>query len=217
MNRPVNFNDPTGHKPACDNGEWDGCQHIADSFKDDFDEFLSKATKIAKNKGKKDTLEAMARIVESAAEIFDGNWGEMMRALNLVFLGTTHTGPGTLQEAERFGNASNLPKDIYLGGYFLDAGFKKEYQDGANQIGHVWGFIANSTVLTGISYEKNGAITNSKMANIYHEFTHPFTGGSRQDFMLSLAGIEIGKQISNGTISPYELGDVLRTNLGTTP
>lgn len=50
--------------------------------------------------------------------------------------------------------------------------------------------------------------------NNYHEFYPKENGRNRQDFMLGLAGIEIGKQITEGKISPYELGDALRTNLG---
>lgn len=136
-------------------------------------------------------------------------WG----ALGRVFIGTPATGPGTLVGADNLQLAGNL-SNFYLGGHFKDAGFNEAYQDGENQVGHVWGFIANTTILHGTFYDKHAADIETILANNGHEFTEIGTGGSIQDFMLSRAGMKIGNQITNGLIAPDDLDDVLITNLG---
>jgi len=88
---------------------------------------------------------------------------------------------------------------------------------------HVWGYIAQSTVLTqstvlsGNSYRQNAAQFEGAVGNNWHEFKDFWDGmggASRQDFLLGKVGLVIGSQISNGTISPYDLGNALRANLG---
>jgi len=220
-NDPVNHTDPSGHCRM--DAKADDClkadRSNAPTFETRFETFFADAERIAKNKGKKDTLEAMARIVESASENFNGNWNEMMKALGMVFLGLpenngTYSGPGTLYYAEATKNKNPDFPTYFLGRYFKDTRFNRYYQDDNNQVYHVWGYIANTAVVNGDWHAGRIARSESIYANNYHEFTDKTDGSSRQDFLLSRAGIEIGSQITSDTILPNELGDVLRTNLG---
>ena len=216
MNNPVNLNDPTGHKYNPCKGEASGykCHRELKRAQDQFDQFFSEAEQIAKNKGKKDTLEAMARIVEKAAKIYSGDWKQMMTALSKVFLGIPDFGVGALQKADQLAESVDGFPTYFLGGYFSDKGFNSAFQDGHNQVYHVWGYIAQTVILSGDYNEYEDAVNVGKLANNYHEFFPDSAGGSRQDFILGVAGMAIGTDISYGKISPYELGGALRTDLG---
>ncbi len=194
----------------------------AQFFQDNFEEFLLEAEGIAKRQAKKDALETMAKIVDTAADIFNGDLDQMMRALGMVFLGLPSEGPfygpGTLDKAHKIAEGykdQSLP-DYYLGDYFKnDRGFGEIYRDGSeNQVYHLWGYIAQTTVLSNNINLITGALDEARLANVGHEFFPDGNqGGSREDFALGVAGMYIGRQITFGEISPFDLGNVLRVDM----
>jgi hypothetical protein len=158
----------------------------------------------------------MARIVDKAANIFNGNWDQMLRALSMVFLGVNTYGMHTLQKADELASGGDFPRYFLGEDYFGDAGFKEAFQDGTNQVYHAWGYIAQTATLSGSYDDYESAKYIGFIGNAWHEFVDNGGSGSIQDFRLGFYGMSIGTEITYGQISPYELGDVLRTNLGET-
>ncbi|MBV6396868.1 MAG: hypothetical protein HFACDABA_02470 [Anaerolineales bacterium] len=180
-----------------------------DEFETLFQQFYKEASRIAKNLGRKDALEAMAKIVDKAATIFNGNLNYMMMALGIVFIGTPTYGGMTLLAAEEVDESSEY--SIFML-EFGDKGFHDDLRDGDNQVYHVWAFIAQIVDPHG---DYNGIHANAvlgKLANNKHEFIDKH--GSRQDFILSIVGMSIGVRLTFGKISPFDLGDALRAALG---
>jgi hypothetical protein len=99
---------------------------------------------------------------------------------------------------------------------FGDSGFHKDFQDGDNQLFHLWGYIAQ-TYSNPAFVEFNTVI--GIVGNVYHEIGQSVLnkddgwGTSWNDYALSEAGMSIGTQLSRGEIFGYGLGDYLRKRL----
>jgi hypothetical protein len=91
-------------------------------------------------------LEAMALIVDYSAVLFDGNYEEMIPALNQVFCGTTTTAPWGIAGAQFADKCAAVGRpDCKQNTYtFGDSGFKEEFQDTGNQIFHFWAYVAQT-------------------------------------------------------------------------
>ncbi len=171
-----------------------------------FGELYDYAKRVHDKFWKKDPLNAMAKIVDKAADLYKGDWNKMLPALSQLFIGVPNNGPGTLIAAN----------DIETNPWYLlefgDRTFNKGFQDGGNQVYHVWGYITQTAVPNSnpflFSYTTNEAVAG----NYKHEYFDKH--GSWEDYALGITGIRIGSRISLGLISPSELGNVLRTELG---
>lgn len=115
--------------------------------------------------------------------------------------------------------------------YFTDSGFHDDYQDGHNQLFHLWAYIAttaspgnifSSTIGGGIGYFGNyiHEIAQSNLAFFGRLVGSEYMmkkgwGTSWQDYTLSIIGMEIGRSFSNGEIGPSELSNYILNIVGT--
>ncbi len=164
----------------------------------------------------------MVNIVNKAAQLY-GNYEDMLPMLSGIFIGVDKYGPGTLWAARNTGCAGvgREPHDCPgATDYFGDQGFHPDFQDGHNQLFHLWGYIAN-TAVPGNSLKGGWGILEATAANSVHEVVQSILrypdqgwGTSWQDFELSGQGMYIGALITTGTIKPSELADAIRNNVG---
>lgn len=221
-NNPINFNDPSGHTPACDDGPktWADCKKQLGDF----------ATKKLKELGGSNDLEAMTQIVEKAAKLYK-NYEDMIPALSQIFLGIEESNYLTVYNA-----ATDNPNPCAAIGrpecnsdlYFEDAGFHRDFQDGLSQPFHFWAYLATSANAQGsgpASYLPGRVVSHA--ANVYHEYyqinvvriqklnlnLHD-SGATWQDYALARAGMNIGTLVNMGTVSPDQLGNTIRRVLG---
>lgn len=164
----------------------------------------------------------MVNIVNKAAQLY-GDFDEMLSMLSNIFIGVNRYGPGTLWAAKNTGCAGvgREPHDC-LGAtdYFGDQGFHPDFQDGHNQLFHLWGYVAE-TAAPGNSFKGGLGILIGTGANVFHEVAQSILrypdhrwGTSWQDFELSGQGMYIGSLITTGSIKPSELGAAIMNNVG---
>lgn len=228
MNNPLLYTDPTGYLTMCqlDQSLCNMPQpDEADNVIKELTLFI-KADQILKDYGhgpepnpEANDLEAMAKIVEKAADIYDGDWDQMLPALTGIFNGVQMSGPGTLitsaLNSDRCAGVGRSTRDCPSNQYsFGDVGFHPDFRDGDNQLYHVWAYIAETATPGKRPLDGFGYIIGN-IANGFHEVIQAvlgidLDGTSWEDYFLSVEGMEIGMQIANGTISPYNLGNVLR-------
>jgi RHS repeat-associated protein len=210
-NGPVKYTDPTGHV-GCDEDANGKC--INYEYKErKFYGLYAYAFHVSKNVGKKDALDAMAKIVDKAYSIYGEDEDGMMRALSNIFLGVPEYGPGTLIKADEAIESGEPPYFLVFG----DKGFHPDFRDKQNQVRHVWGYIAETY---GVSFgPQNATVSPGALSGFVGNYVHEYEergqlGGSWDDFILAVAGIGIGQDINNGTVALSELGNHLRETLG---
>ena len=225
-NNPIKYLDPAGHAECLDS-ECDIVRnHITGKLRLGPSSTLYQAAEsLVRDLGGLNDLEAMATIADVAAVTLR-SWDAILPALSHIFLGVETSGPGTLIKAALSSHANGCagvgrePHDC--GGatdYFKDSGFHDEFKDGHNQPYHVWGYIAE-TASPGQPLGWAAGVAFSVWGNTFHERIQDelnWDGGwgtSWQDYYLSYAGMEIGTLITDQSITPAELGNVLRDRLG---
>jgi len=161
----------------------------------------------------------MANIVDRAASVYGKrDWNpRMLPTLTYVFCGVWSSGPGTLLltfiNKDVMGNPSITRN-------FTSTGFHPDFEDGYNQVFHFWASLATTANPNAfLPYSATGVGTRSNaeahIGNILHEtILGKSAGKSKEDFNLSLAAIDIGNRITLGEITPMQLGDILRIELG---
>ncbi len=214
MNSPVNFNDPTGHVPECDDGPqtWAACKKQLTDF----------ANRTIKKLSGKNDLEAVVKIVDKAAQLYK-NYDNMIPALSGVFLGIEESNPFTVYhaaKADRCAAIGREPKDCTTNPpdqVFWDQGFNPNYQDGHSQAFHFWAYVATtaSTDSPG-SYLAGRHVGN--VANFAHEILaipNDKGGATWQDYALSQKAMDIGFMIATQQIAPNQLGNYIKEQVGT--
>jgi hypothetical protein len=221
-NRPVNFNDPTGHK-ECEAESNGNCMNSKKLKLWNF------AVDTLNDLGGKDDLEAVARIVDKSAKIY-GSFEKMIPALSEIFSGVNESNSLTIYHAFLADKCAALGRDDCwankAGGVFGDKGFHEDFQDGFSQPFHFWSFLATAANTEGVgpaNYIPGRVVGNA--ANEFHEriapslvrLLYPSTvdvGATWQDYALSRAGMNIGTLVNIGAIQPSQLGDTIRNYVG---
>jgi hypothetical protein len=224
-NRPVNFNDPTGHK-ECETESNGGCM---DSRKL---KLWNYAADTLNELGKKDDLEAVARIVDKSAQLYS-TFEKMMPALSEIFLGIEESNSLTIYHAWGVDKCAALGRDDCWaneesGVFFGDKGFHRDYQDGFSQPFHFWAYLATAANTEGngpASYIPGRVVGN--IANEVHErFAPPLVrlyyrdpsrvdiGSTWEDYALSRVGMNIGTLVNIGAVGPSRLGNTIRNYVG---
>jgi hypothetical protein len=213
QNRPISFNDPTGHS-ICGLGGTGGC--------DREEELVSYAAETVKRLGKKNDLLAMTRIIEKASKLYRTN-EEMIPALSYVFLGIRESNPATLLHALHANPCVAIGREIRdcpanaQRGVFGDTGFNKDFRDTFSQPFHFWAYVATSANTEGAtgpgSYLPGRIVSN--VGNTYHEIIQPDGAGATwQDYALARAGMNIGTLINLGVVGPDQLAGTINDYLG---
>ena len=232
LNNALRYVDPTGHAYCVDTD----CTVTWHPTKQRYmispgaSNVRSVARSIVADLGGINDLEAMAMISDVAAGVHR-TWDRFMPEMGKIFTGSPAYGTFGLI-------APGFSSMLGLGGggcagvgrephdcpsntiYFSDTGFHPDFQDDHNQPYHVWAYIAQTTTPGDIiSFELNYIL--SQWGNLIHEEVQSKLnwddgwGTSWQDWVLSEAGVMIGYKITYGLIvSPAELGDTLRRDLG---
>jgi len=222
-NNPVNYSDPSGHR-ACES---------RDGFECDWKtEFLwGRAENILGRWGGKNDLLAMVKIISEGSRIYQ-DFDSLLPALSEIFIGSNVTGPGSLVSSLSADGCAGIGRDPIncdgIAHYFTDRGFHPDFQDSYNQVYHLWGYISE-TASPGNKYlgeigQKTAVIGNnfheiiqSNISLWMNEFNFYSTigiGTSWEDYVLSLAGMEIGALITNKAISPGELSNFIYKRIG---
>jgi hypothetical protein len=170
--------------------------------------------------GGKDDLEAVARIVDRAGQLY-GTFETMMPALSGIFLGIEESNSTTVYnaatEADPCAALGRPDCAANSGATFGDTGFHQDFQDGFSQPFHFWAYVATAanTEGAGPASYLPGMTVNS-VANVYHEIIYPDGAGATwQDFALAVAGSNIGTSVNMGAIAPSQLGNTIRDYVGT--
>jgi hypothetical protein len=216
LNRPIIFNDPTGHMDQDPGGG--GCQDYHKCRQ----EFLTRRSQeILKKLGGKDDAKAMRDIIKVGESLFH-NYKDLLPALTQTFDGVYSADVFTLYKAYKADRCAGVgrgiidcPTNQYT---FGDSGFHEDFSDnGNNQIFHVWPYIAN----VGSSNSFGGAgLSVSQFGNWFHETATSWlsnrtnNGASWNDYFMAQAGMEIGVHVANGEILPSELADFVYWRLG---
>jgi RHS repeat-associated protein len=228
-NNPINFIDLSGHK-ACESHDGTECDWRTPYLWDQAERILGLL-------GGKNDLEAMARIIEAGARVYN-NFSTLLPALSSVFLGVETSGPGTLVAAVKLAGqygcagVGREPRDCSTNTeYFSDTGFHSDFRDFHNQLYHLWGYIAN-TAAPGNHIAGFAGTLVGVQANGFHEQDQSIIastarklgfddwaddkgwGTSWQDYVLSEAGMRIGALITDQTIAPRELANIIRHTIG---
>ena len=231
-NRPINFNDPTGHRP-CDD-EFD-CARRPFNNRIDYKNntcnqecrrsALSKQQKFLFNmieEGKIDDREAFARLTEYGAGLAGSCVNCFVNDIGAIFTG--HSGQDeysaafreVLIQLETDGVAYDpyYQKIVDAEGEFHQSGYDAIFQDpayetdgvGGNQPHHYWFYLQ-------VSFE-SGYIT-SVGGNLLHEtyVANDERGMSYNDYALGVEGAKIGTALYYGFISPNAVGDYIRSSL----
>jgi len=217
-NNSVRYIDPSGHMAI---GDSDGnCQNVNLCRQNALERYTRDTLKQLSGK---DDLEAMARVIDYAAVLFQ-QYDDMIPALSQIFLGVNESNPLTVLHASDADGCAAIgrePKDCLSNAadeVFWDRGFNRDFRDRHSQVYHYWAFVATAAStdmpIGGFAlgfYTGHGG-------NIAHEiFKVGDPGGAGatwQDFALSQAGINTGEMIAFGLIQPNELGDYVRENIG---
>lgn len=173
--------------------------------------------------GGKNDLEAMVKIINTAASLYD-TYEEMIPALSGVFIGIESSNPVTIFNAA-FNNTGcsgmgRDPGDCKMnddpGEYFRDKGFHGDFRDGHNQLFHYWAYVATLAAAENPSFPRNqgAGFAVGGAANVYHEILDQDEQASWQDYGLAVSGMQAGFYIGTGQISPTKLGSYIRNNLG---
>jgi RHS repeat-associated protein len=231
-NNPLRYIDPAGHQgctpgdQACWDTEWyrargyeqqDGQWQYTGSFSisEDNPDFYTNGVKDP-DKIKKEikgvaettwesfgTVEAMARAVELGAALAGSDANLFMEYISPVLSGRTRSGMLGFNPA---------PQDpTYYSGLLDNTGFANAYADpnpDGNQANHVW-FYAQLTYYSSVDI--------ALIANTYHEFIQRIPdrhGQSVQDFNAGLYGIVLGFSLKSGLMSPHDVGNSIRSELG---
>ncbi|MEW6401948.1 MAG: RHS repeat-associated core domain-containing protein [Chloroflexota bacterium] len=213
-NRPLNFNDPTGHKMECDDGPqtWAACKQQLRNF----------AETTLKDLGGKDDLEAMARIVDRAADLY-GDYDNMIPVLSGIFIGIEESNSWTVVNALGADPCAAVGREIADCGsnkiQFWDTGFHDDYRDGHNQLFHFWAYFATAVNIEGkgpASYIPGAVV--SHIGNELHEKYLPIfiddPQATWQDYALTRMAISLGTLANMGAIRPNQLGNAIRDYVG---
>ena len=220
LNNPIRYTDPTGHMVDDDSDA--GCQNLHQCKKDYLRRRASEVVKSLKNKTDRNDLKAMADIIDFGATLFK-DYDELIPVLSGIFLGTEESNSLTLL------NATNADRCAAVGrsvddcaanaeyGWFGDAGFDKDFQDGFSQPFHLWAYIATAANTEGkgpASYLPGMGI--NIIGNVWHEIIDPDGAGATwQDFALAVAGSNIGTLVNIGAVPPDQLGNTIQAYVGT--
>ena len=232
-NSPINYVDPSGHLPEsalssepCLDG-WmcfdDPKSVDASSDPDTYLKIYAGRQLVEVERGRITDLDALVSIVETAAHVYDGDWDGMLPTLTDIFVGTSTTGPLTLLSAVRQDgcagigrSARDCPSNQY---HFGDSGFHPDFRDYDNQLYHFWAYLVQ-TATPGNRPASYAGFLVGTFGNDFHEIGQSVLnkdggwGTSWNDYVLSVKGMEIGIDITNGKISPYNLGNVISGSLG---
>jgi hypothetical protein len=152
-----------------------------------------------------DDVEAMAQIADYITSVYS-NPTDAFSFLSEVFTGIDSFNPLTLLEAAI--NRELNPDDSGLD--FSDRGFHPDFQDGGNQVFHVWAYIIQGwwTIPGGLIGEAG---------NRFHEFGPSFGRGgqSQKDYDLAHSGLVLGTLIGWGIVPLNQLGNGIRYMFGT--
>lgn len=222
-NNPLRFTDPTGHK-ICE--DLDDCSPSSSSSGsgDNFTLLYDAATDILEQNGHcddcdnsdADDLEAMAQIIEAAAEIYgDEDVEGFLDGLTRIFTGAPYTGWN--QYLTTVGHdvcnalGSHPQRNCGNEFYFKDQGFHPKYKDGKNQVYHSWAALAS----TANENNLKGTVT-TMIGNMYHETVDPNDpqGKSIQDYNLTKMSMTVGALWYQSGQKPSELADYVRDLLG---
>jgi RHS repeat-associated protein len=226
---PIRYNDPSGHCYV--DGHYipdpSACNWINS---DKNTQLKNKSNEVLSRLGGTNDLEAMAQIIDYGSTLFP-DYDDLLPALTNIFNGVNTSGPGTLIAAAQMNDTNGCagvgrePRDCAGAKYYFeDTGFHTDFQDSHNQPYHLWGYIAN-TASPGNKKAGTLGLIEAVSGNIAHEYVQSILanagirtdkgwGTSWNDFVLSEAGMEIGILITDGAISPSELGDVIRNRIG---
>jgi hypothetical protein len=167
-------------------------------------------------------LDAAIEVVRIAARIFGGDWEGFMDATTYAFLGIEWHGSGTMLLARI--------QERDFKGYFgkaRDTGYHDDFRDGNNQIYHFWAGFASAVQpnsynsYPGQGSRASGAPIISHIGNIWHDnpifdSKDPYDGKSARDYSLTLASIDIAKQVGPNKLiqNPSDLVWYLDKRLG---
>ena len=240
QNSPLNFVDPSGHWPlgpmvegicppsVCKNNPalLDNKLYNEDQWKREI--VIRRAEIILGNLGGKNDLEAMAQIADWGATIYGDDWNSgILPTLTEIFVGVETTGPLTLVDAglinkDGCAGLGRETRDCEANRgkpQFADTGFHKDFRDTHNQPFHAWANIVN-VATPGNQFMGGVGVGIGVIANIAHDIGQSVLnidegfGTSWEDYVLSYASWDIGKKITELSISPSQLADKLRSTLG---
>jgi hypothetical protein len=223
LNNPIRYSDPSGHN-YCDRirtGEDEDCQYIRETRK--FNEVIKYVhDKIVNDdwqvkKQYVSAFEVMNLITGKAAEIYGNDWNGFLKATNYVFLGTYSNSSATMYNARRYtGDFRGITFSNGTG----DIGFHDDFKDNDNQVRHFWAAFA-----TAAYRQQNNIYDDDNMGGLVavlgafeHDVIEDWAGipdSTVADLALSIAGINIGKDVYAGRInSPSDLPGVFDSTLG---
>jgi hypothetical protein len=225
LNNLVRYNDPSGHWIPVDKDAYVGVRPYSERLFANGS--FENATAVAVDMyAHKNDLEGLATISDFAASK-SGNLGSYMDKMGETFLGVQTTGTFALAAAvidtEICDNGKGDDPGIWS-----DRGFHEDFQDGHNQLYHVWGFVAQTTIVEGVGWDnplgyipQDVAIRIGVLGNRVHDPGQSFVnlnqgyGTSWQDYTLSNAGMSLGVGLSSSRVKPSEAGDYMRWSFGT--
>jgi hypothetical protein len=223
-NNPLRYTDPTGHMAVGDSNE--GCRDLHLCKKNYLTRRAKEVVKSLRNKKDRNDLKAMTDIIDLGATLFKTN-DELIPVLSGIFLGTEESNSLTLVNTLGANPCAAVGRAITdcganaQNGWFGDAGFHADFQDGLSQPYHFWAYLATAanTQGTGPGSYLPGLGTNI-LGNTYHEIIQPLPsnvydpGATWQDFALAVAGSNIGTLVNMGVIAPDQLGTTIRQHVG---
>jgi len=223
LNNPIRYNDPSGHR-ECESDSKGHCMSVKKlklwNFAFDTVKEFGEKSKGKDKKKDKNSLEAMARIVDKAAQLY-GTYDNMIPELSEIFLGVHESNPLTLLNAADADPCAAVGREDCgtntATGSFGDAGFHQDFQDGFSQPFHFWAYVATTANTEGAagpaSYVPGRVVAT--WGNIYHEIVRPDGAGATwQDYALARAGMNIGTLVNMGMVPPDELGNTIRDYVG---
>lgn len=214
-NNPIKFKDPSGHR-VCESRDGYECDpkiaHLWD-----------RADKILHKYGGKNDLEAMVKIINTAASLYR-TYDEMIPALSGVFIGIESSNPGSLYNAA-FHNTGcsgmgrdpgDCPTNDEPGESFKDSGFHRDFQDGHNQLFHYWAYLTTTaSAQTSLPFVDHLAgLLVGGFGNVFHEIIAQDDQSTWQDYGLAASGMETGLYVGMDLIPPSQLGNYIRNDLG---
>jgi RHS repeat-associated protein len=217
-NSPINYIDPSGHRPCDDEFECSQRPFTnrlitpAEEKRGELmrymnDEILNKNHDV---KQSLDPLDAMLMVVEKAAGIYGDDWEGFLDITTWIFTGYYGSGSEAMWEAHEAGENFD--------GFFTEAGdadFHPDFQDRSNQVRHFWAAFSTAANPNG---DNLLGVPMASVGNFIHDvgedwIMKPHT--TVMDYQLSLVGIDIAKQVGSTITNPAGLSPIFANRLGT--
>jgi hypothetical protein len=208
-NRPINFNDPTGHNADC--GIGDSICQVKPSNKLLILDRYKYLVHQVKNE-KMNDREAFAQLTEYAASLTPNCTECFVNNVGSVVTGVSNSHPSKSVMANREGEYSfdwyyQATRGQRLGQSGYDAIFKDPGTgNNGNQARHFW-FYVQAAYHEGDFYAVGG--------NFYHEFVdkQETKGHSFNDYALGVEGRNLGMYLGLRIIKPSDVGNFIRNTL----